>query len=148
MPWTPRTTVAIVAEREGRFLFVLEDVHGRRVLNQPAGHLEEHETLADAARRETREETAWNFDPAGLVGIYHWRIPPNGPTYVRYCYYGDAHDFDPTLVLDDGIIEALWLTPAEVRSGKYKLRSPMVLRCMDDYIDGRRYPLDLINEVD
>ncbi|MBU0499045.1 MAG: NUDIX hydrolase [Gammaproteobacteria bacterium] len=148
MPWTPCTTVAVIAEREGHFLFVLEWARGRQVINQPAGHLEENEHFIQAAIRETREETAWGFRPDGLVGIYRWRIPPQGPTYVRYCFHGQVDDHRPDQALDEGIIEALWLTPAEVRSGHYQLRSPMVLRCLDDHLNGRHFPLELINEMD
>lgn len=148
MPWTPRTTVAVIAEREGRFLFVLEWVKGRQVINQPAGHLEENEHFIQAAIRETREETAWRFQPLGLVGVYRWRIPTQGPTYVRYCFHGQVDDHRPDQPLDDGVIEALWLTPEEARSGRFRLRSPMVMRCLEDYLSGQNYPLELINEMD
>ena len=147
MIWTPRTTVAVIAERDGRFLFVLEEIDGRRVINQPAGHLEEGESLADAAIRETREETAWRFDPKGLIGIYRWRIPEQGPTYIRYCFHGEVDDHHLKQTLDDEIIEALWLTPDEALSDRFEHRSPLVSRCLNDYLEGKRYPLELINEL-
>ena len=148
MPWTPRTTVAAIAEQDGQFLFVLENINGKAVINQPAGHLEKDETLVRAVEREMLEETAWQFEPQGLVGIYKWRIPEDGPTYMRYCFYGKVLDHNPAQALDDGILEAVWLTPEQVSSGKYPLRSPMVMRCLNDYLAGCHYPLDLINEVD
>ncbi|MCW8945284.1 MAG: NUDIX hydrolase [Sedimenticola sp.] len=148
MIWTPHTTVASVIEKAGRFLMIEEiSSSGETVINQPAGHLEEAETLIDAVIRETREETAWGFSPESIVGIYKWQVPPAEATYLRFCFHGTCHDHQPALPLDEGIIRTLWLTRDELAEQSAKLRSPMVLRCIDDYLAGCRYPLDLLNDL-
>ncbi|MES9938349.1 MAG: NUDIX hydrolase [Sedimenticola sp.] len=149
MTWLPRTTVATIAEKDGRFLTVEETTrNGQIVFNQPAGHLEEHESLIDAVIRETREETAWGFIPQGLVGIYRWQVPPDGDTYVRFCFFGECHDHQPDQPLDRGIIQATWMTREELASKGRQLRSPMVLTCIDDYLEGRRFSLDILNDLE
>ena len=148
MIWTPRTTVAAVIERDGHFLMVREDAGtGAIVINQPAGHLEESETLLDAVVRESLEETAWHVTPESLVGIYKWRIPPDGLTYVRYCFAARALSEDSASTLDDGILAADWMTAEAIRRQSGAHRSPMVQQCVDDYLAGRRYPLELIHEI-
>jgi len=145
MDWTPRLTVATIIERDGRFLLVEEYVDGEElVYNQPAGHLDEHETLAAAAIRETLEETAWEVEVNAIVGVYYW-THPQGHTFVRTCFAGHALHHHPDQPLDQGIQRALWLTRDEIAALGSKLRSPMVLRCVDDYLAGKRYPLDLFN---
>lgn len=121
---------------------------GHRVFNQPAGHLEESESLLDAVIRETREESGWGFMPQALVGIYRWQVPPAETTYLRFCFYGSCHDHQPELPLDEGILRTVWLTRAELAANPQQLRSPMVLRCIDDYLAGLSYPLELINDLD
>jgi len=123
------------------------DRDGNLVLNQPAGHLEEAESLADAVIRETREETAWGFLPEYLVGVYRWQVPPAGNTYLRFCFYGSCHDHQPDLPLDEGIQRAIWLSRDELTANRSRLRSPLVLRCIDDYLAGCRYPLELLNDL-
>ncbi len=141
--WTPRLTVATVIERDGRFLLVEEYADGEElVYNQPAGHLDEHETLAAAAIREALEETAWEVRVDAIVGLYYW-THPKGHTFVRACFAGAALHHHPGQPLDQGIQRAVWLTRDEIVALGPKLRSPMVLRCIDDYLAGRRYPLDL-----
>ena len=148
MIWTPHTTVASIIEQSARFLMVEElDADGKTVFNQPAGHLEEAESLLDAVIRETREETGWGFTPQTLIGIYRWQVPPAETTYLRFCFHGDCHDHQPELPLDDGILRALWLSRDELAANPQQLRSPMVLRCIDDYLAGCRYPLGLINDL-
>ncbi|MES9885371.1 MAG: NUDIX hydrolase [Candidatus Sedimenticola sp. 6PFRAG1] len=148
MTWFPRTTVAAVIEKEGRFLTVEETTrNGLVVFNQPAGHLDQGESLIDAVVRETREETAWLMEPAGLVGIYRWQVPPSGDTYVRFCFHGKCSDHQPDQPLDDGIIRAVWLSREELAAKGDRLRSPMVLRCIDDYLKGNTYPLSLFNDL-
>ncbi len=143
MDWDARLTVATVIEREGRFLLVEEYADGEElVYNQPAGHLDEHETLAAAAIRETLEETAWEVRVDAIVGIYYW-THPQGHTFVRTCFAGAALHHHPEQPLDHGITRALWLTRDEIAALGPKLRSPMVLRCVDDYLAGTRYPLEL-----
>ena len=146
MVWKPAVTVAAVIEREGRFLLVEErSAEGERVLNQPAGHWEAGETLVEASVRETLEETGCSFVPRALVGVYRWRSAAAGETYLRFAFCGDAASFDPERALDEGILRTLWLSAAELRSlARSRLRSPLVLACVEDYVAGRRYPLDLI----
>lgn len=149
MIWTPRTTVAAIIERDGEFLMVRERSEaGAIVLNQPAGHLEASETLIDAVIRESLEETAWHVEPEALVGIYKWRIPPDGVTYVRYCFAARPLSQDSARDLDDGILSADWMAAGEILRLAQSHRSPMVQRCIDDYLTGRSYPLGLIHEID
>ncbi|MAR92819.1 MAG: NUDIX hydrolase [Pseudomonadota bacterium] len=145
MIWTPHTTVATIAEHQGRYLLVEEVVDGRTVLNQPAGHIEPHESLLAAARRETLEETGWQVELEALVGIYHYPAP-NGVSYFRYCFAARTLDAVPDASLDEGIIGPLWLTLEELESRRAQWRSPMVKRCIEDYAAGKRYPLNLIHE--
>lgn len=148
MIWKPNVTVAAVVEREGRFLLVEEAADGCLVLNQPAGHLDEGESLIEAVVRETLEETAWHFRPASLVGIYRWPHPAKAVTYLRFAFAGPVRNHDPDRRLDDGIVQALWLTADELRSASARQRSPLVQRCVDDYLAGRRFPLDLLTDLD
>jgi len=147
MIWTPRTTVAAVIEREGRFLMVEEETSAGIVLNQPAGHLDEGEGLIAAVLRETLEETAHPFEPAGLVGVYRWQAPPAGLTYVRFCFHGQCGEAIPGRALDPDIRRILWISYEELAADPRRLRSPMVLRCIEDYRNGRSYPLELLVEV-
>lgn len=144
MDWTPHLTVATVVERDGRFLLVEENVDGKLVYNQPAGHLDEGETLLEAAVRETLEETAWEVAPSALVGVYHWRHPVHGETFVRFCFAAACRRHRSNRMLDEGIEQAVWLSRDEVEVSRKRLRSPMVLRCIDDYLAGHRHSLDLL----
>jgi 8-oxo-dGTP pyrophosphatase MutT (NUDIX family) len=147
MVWKPNVTVASVLERDGRFLLVEERTRKGRRFNQPAGHLEEGESLADASVRETLEETAHAFRPDALVGVYSWRYPETGVTYLRFAFTGPVTGHDPEQPLDKGILRAVWLTVDEIRAGRERHRSPLVMRCVEDYLAGRRYPLDLISHL-
>lgn len=147
MIWKPNVTVAAVVERDGRFLLVEEAADSRLVINQPAGHLDEGESLIDAVVRETLEETAWHFRPEALVGIYRWRHPGKRVTYLRFAFAGAALRHEPERRLDDGIIQAIWLTPAELSAASDRQRSPLVQRCVDDYLAGRRFPLSLLTDL-
>jgi 8-oxo-dGTP pyrophosphatase MutT (NUDIX family) len=144
----PEVTVAAIVMREGTFLLVEERIAGRLVLNQPAGHLEDRETLVEAVIREAREETAWRFHPEALVGTYLWRNPVNGRSFLRFAFCGAVDDHRPQQALDKGIVRALWLTPAEVQAQPARLRSPLVTRCIEDFQQGRRQPLDSVSELD
>lgn len=147
MVWKPHVTVAAILERDGRFLLVEERVKGREVINQPAGHLDDGESLVQAVVRETHEETRWRMEPTQLVGVYRRRNPGNGETFVRVCFTGRLTEEDSSARLDDGILRTLWLSRQEIAAENGRLRSPMVLRCVDDYLEGRRYPLDLITDL-
>jgi len=145
MDWDARLTVATIIERDGRFLIVEEYADGEElVYNQPAGHLDAYETLAAAAIRETLEETAWEVQVDAIVGLYYW-THPQGHTFIRTCFAGQALQHHPDQPLDHGIERALWLTRDEIAALGPKLRSPMVLRCVDDYLAGQRYPLELFS---
>jgi ADP-ribose pyrophosphatase YjhB (NUDIX family) len=143
----PRVTVASVLERDGKFLLVEETVGQGHVLNQPAGHLELNETLVDAVVRETLEETAWLMRPTHLTGIYRWSNTQANITYVRFCFTGELLQHQTDRPLDKGIVAAHWLSVAQLKSGELALRSPLVLRCIEDYLAGQRYDLNLITEM-
>ena len=147
MVWTPRVTVAAIVEKDGRFLLVEEVDQGGTVLNQPAGHLEAGETLLEAVQRETLEETAWQFTPQALLGVYRWQHPRKNRTFLRFAIIGSVSRHDPERALDRGIVRALWLTADEIRRDQARHRSPQVQRCIDDYLAGRRAELTLLNEV-
>jgi ADP-ribose pyrophosphatase YjhB (NUDIX family) len=146
--WKPHVTVAAVAEHGGRFLLVEEQIDGKALLNQPAGHLEEGENLLAAVIRETLEETAWHFQPTALVGLYRWQQPDKGSTFLRATFSGRCTRHDPERRLDADIRRVHWLSPQEIRQQSASLRSPMVLRSVEDYLAGHAYPLALINDVD
>lgn len=147
MDWAPHVTVAAIIERDGKFLLVDELVDGTRVLNQPAGHLDEGETLIDAVIRETLEETAWHFRPSALVGIYSWRQPGGGHTFLRVAFSGEVSSHDAGRELDAGIVKSVWMTPSQLASAGHRLRSPMVLRCVDDYRSGARHSLSIMSDI-
>ena len=141
-------TVAALIEHDGRFLMVQERIDGKSVFNQPAGHLEDSETLIDAVIRETREETAWHFEPEAVTGIYHWRHPENHETFIRVSFAGKGLYHDPAAELDSCIERTLWLTVEEIRRQPDRVRSPLVLRSIDDYLAGSAYPLSLLTSLD
>lgn len=144
MPQGIDVTVAAIIERERRFLLVEERIDGKLVLNQPAGHLEPGESLLDAVVRETLEETGHRFSPADLVGIYLWRSERAATSFLRVTFCGTAERPTAKPRLDEGIIDAVWLTHAEIEGRAADLRSPMVLRCLDDYLAGARFPLSAL----
>lgn len=146
--WLPHKTVATVVEKDGRFLMVEELVNGELVYNQPAGHLEAGESLPEAALRETLEETAWEVELTGFLGLYQQTSARESVCYIRSCFIASPlrhHEYQP---LDDGIVRALWLSREELEARKTQMRSPVVLRVIDDYLQGIRYPLDIISTLD
>ncbi len=144
--WQPDVTVASICERDGRFLMVEERAKSSQkvVLNQPAGHLEDGESIIDAVIRETLEETQCHFTPDALVGLYRLRTA-EGKTYIRYTFCGNVGEVDTSSVLDPDIIRTHWLSFEEL-SAKENLRSNLVLACVQDYLSGKRYPLDILCE--
>ena len=140
----PRITVAAVVPHDGRYLLVEERIDGRDVLNQPAGHLDPDESLIDAVIRETLEETAWTVRPLGLIGIYQLLLPH--VHFVRMTFLCEALDHDPAQALDQEIVRTHWLTRDEIASHAVPQRSGLVLRCIDDHIKGRLWPLEQIVE--
>ncbi len=147
MIWKPDVTVAAVAERDGRFLFVEERVRGRAVINQPAGHLEDGESFLEAVVRETLEETGWDFEPRAVVGVYLWRPGDTNRSFLRVAVAGELSSHDPARPLDRGILRTRWMTRDELAAPQLRLRSPLVMRCVEDYLAGARYPCGLINHL-
>ena len=144
----PEITVAAITESDGRFLVVEERINQRLVFNQPAGHVEQGESLLTAVIREVREETAWRFEPASLIGVYLWRSPQSGVTTMRFAFSGAVDDHQASQPLDQGIIGTHWLSRADLQKREARLRSPLVLRCIEDYLGGKRQPLDLVAHLD
>jgi len=146
--WKPNVTVAAVVERDGRFLLVEEETDDGLRFNQPAGHLDEGESLVAACVRETLEETAHAFEPTALVGVYQWPRPKKENegdiTYLRFAFAGKVGASDTARQLDAGIVRAVWMTPDEIAAVAARHRSPLVWQCVQDYLAGRRFPLDLI----
>jgi 8-oxo-dGTP pyrophosphatase MutT (NUDIX family) len=148
VPWNPEVTVAAIVELDNRFLMVEERISGRLVLNQPAGHLEDRETLVEAVVRETREETAWRFHPEALVGTYLWRSPDSGRSFLRFAFCGRVDDHHPQQPLDNGIVRALFASHEQLLAQSSRLRSPLVLHCLQDYLLGKRQPLESVACLD
>jgi ADP-ribose pyrophosphatase YjhB (NUDIX family) len=145
--WKPRVTVAAVIERDGRFLLVEEETSDGLRINNPAGHLDPGETPAQGCARETLEETAHHFVPTSVIGVYLARSRKTDGqevTYLRFAFCGELGDAEPGRALDTGIVRTLWMTPQEIRANAARLRSPLVLRCVEDYLAGIRYPLSLV----
>ncbi|HEX2586326.1 MAG TPA: NUDIX hydrolase [Steroidobacteraceae bacterium] len=147
MTWKPDVTVAAIIENEGRFLMVEEHVGHRLVFNQPAGHLEVNESFTAAVIRETLEETAWTFVPDSVTGIYLWQHPERNVSFLRVTFCGKVTDHDADRPLDHGIKRALWLSRDELDQKQSQLRSPMVTKCIDDYLAGTRYPLTMLTHL-
>ncbi|MCF8176995.1 MAG: NUDIX hydrolase [Sulfuritalea sp.] len=142
--WKPNVTVAALIERDGRFLMVEEETEDGLRFNQPAGHLDQGESLVEACVRETLEETAWEFRPTALVGIYQWQRPQGDLTYLRFAYCGELGAHEAGRALDAGILRAVWMTPEEIDASLERHRSPLVRQCVADYQAGQRYPLDAV----
>ncbi|MEN3112229.1 NUDIX hydrolase [Uliginosibacterium paludis] len=146
--WFPHVTVAALVERDGRFLLVEEHTVDGVRLNQPAGHLEQGESLPDACVREALEETAHRVAVDSLVGIYNWTQPDGSITYLRFAFACRSLSEEAGRALDEGIIRAVWLTREELLAQQERLRSPLVLQVVEDYLAGRRYPLDVIRHYE
>jgi ADP-ribose pyrophosphatase YjhB (NUDIX family) len=146
--WKPNVTVAALIERDGRFLLVEEETPDGIRFNQPAGHLDEGESLMEACARETLEETAWRFRPTALVGIYMWprpkRTDESDITYLRFAFAGTLGDEQAGRSLDTGILRAVWMTPREIEASRERHRSPLVWQGVQDYLAGRRYPMEIL----
>ena len=146
--WKPSVTVAAIIERDGRFLLVEEDTADGLKLNNPAGHLEPGESPTGGCAREALEETAHAFRPTALLGVYLCRTRRDSTgedvTYLRLAFCGELGAHDPARPLDHGIVRTLWLTPDEIRASAPRHRSPLVMRCLEDYLAGVRHPLSAI----
>lgn len=146
--WKPNVTVAAIIERDGRYLLIEEETSEGVRLNQPAGHLDPHETLEQAVVREVMEETAHEFIPEALVGMYMSRYTSKrrneDVTYLRFTFCGKAgKQYDQPL--DHGILGTMWMTRDEIAACQERHRSPILLQCIDDYLAGRRAPLELLH---
>lgn len=148
MIWKPNATVAAVLEQDGKFLLVEEETAQGIRFNQPAGHWEANETLAAGVAREVLEESAYDFFPEFLIGVYRWHSNVANITYLRFAFGGRILGHHPERKLDRGILRAVWMTPDEIRATQAHHRSPLVLRCVEDYLAGKRYPLDLITHYE
>ncbi len=144
MVWKPHVTVAAIIQQNNRFLLVEEETAQGLKINQPAGHFEKNEDLIEAVKREVKEETAWNFEPKHLISIQLWRKKPESPTFLRICFSGLCHNHQPDQQLDEGIVNTHWLTRDEIAADHLRLRSPLVLISVDEYLSGKRYPLSLL----
>ena len=144
MVWKPHVTVAAVVERDNRFLLVEEETPRGLQFNQPAGHFEENEDLIAAVKREVNEETAWQFEPEHIISVQLWRRNPDYPTFLRVCFAGSCHSYNPDQPLDEGIVATHWLTRDEILQQRQRLRSPLVLIGIDEYLSGQRHPLSLL----
>jgi 8-oxo-dGTP pyrophosphatase MutT (NUDIX family) len=145
--WQPDVTVATIVVRDGRLLMVEERANGRTVLNQPAGHLEPEESLEHAALRETREETGWEVRLTAFVGAYQWKARETGRHYLRFAFAAQPVAHDPACVLDEGILQALWMSPDELQAAHARHRSPLVWQVVADFLAGRRHPLNLLQQI-
>ncbi|MFY0642303.1 MAG: NUDIX hydrolase [Bermanella sp.] len=143
MRFKPNSTVATIIEHEGKLLFVEELDNNKPVFNQPAGHLEANETLVEAAKREVLEETGHTCEITHYMGLYTYTAPSNNTTYHRHCFIGTSASYDADYKLDEGIIGIKWLTLEELIASNCA-RSPLVIKCAQDFLNGKRYPLNLI----
>ena len=144
MIWKPNVTVAAVVQRDNKFLLVEEETDVGLAFNQPAGHLEQNESLLAAVKREVLEETAYHFEPTSLVGIYQWTHPVKQITYLRFAFAGELIGFEAGRPLDQGIVAARWMTLEEVVASQERHRSPLILQCVQDLIAGKSCSLDFI----
>lgn len=143
----PNTTVAAIIEQNGKFLLVEEETDRGNRYNQPAGHLEDNETLIQAVIRETMEESAYEFMPEALLGVYQWKHPQNDTTYLRFAFIGKVGVHYPMQGLDAGIVRAVWMDIAEIRDKASLMRSPQVLTCIEDYLAGKSVSLEVITNL-
>jgi 8-oxo-dGTP pyrophosphatase MutT (NUDIX family) len=144
--WKASVTVAAIIEARGRFLLVEEIHDGRRVLNQPAGHLDPGESLIEACVREVMEETAHRFVPEALVGIYRYLYAPKDITFLRFAFSGRSEGAEADRTLDKEIVRTHWLTHAEIVARSAEHRTPLVMQCIADYRAGRHFPLDVLSK--
>jgi 8-oxo-dGTP pyrophosphatase MutT (NUDIX family) len=148
MIWKPHVTVAAVIEQDGKFLLVEEHTSQGLLFNQPAGHLEPDESLIAGVAREVLEESARDFEPQYLIGIYRWHSPSAETTYLRFAFGGRVIAHHPERPLDEGILHAVWMSLDEIRATQTRHRSPLILRCVEDYLAGKRYPLEILTHYD
>lgn len=145
--WCPHVTVASVVAEGDRFLMVEEDIHGELRINQPAGHLEPGESLPAAARREALEETGWDIELDHFIGAAQWYSPVHDHHVVRFAFAGHPLQRHPERALDTGVTRALWLSYPEIASLGQRLRSPLILATLNDWLAGQRLPLSVLRAL-
>ena len=145
--WCPHVTVACVIADGDRFLMVEEDIRGELRINQPAGHLEDHESLAEAAVRETLEETGWEVALDHFIGVQQWHSPVHDHHIVRFAFAGHPVKHHSGRPLDAGIARALWMSYADIAANAGRLRSALVLGTLDDWLAGQRLPLATLRSL-
>jgi 8-oxo-dGTP pyrophosphatase MutT (NUDIX family) len=145
--WYPHLTVASIINKDGKYLMVRENCGSGAVINQPAGHVEQGESLIEAVIRETREETGWKIEPEFICGIYQF-VAANGETYLRFTYSCKLVTQYRNLALDPAIAEVLWLDRATLESNREMLRSQAVLQCITDFELGNQLPLDCVQQLE
>ncbi|MGQ0697571.1 MAG: NUDIX hydrolase [Panacagrimonas sp.] len=145
--WQPHIVVAAVVERDGRYLIVEERINDELRINQPAGHWEQGETLIEGLKREALEETAWDVEPTGFLGVYEWQPASLPYPFVRFAFVATALHHHADRKLDTGIERALWLTPDELQARAHQHRGPAVMQCIEDQRAGRIYPLSVIQHL-
>ena len=147
MSWVPHITVASIIKKNNEYLFVEEYINDKKVLNQPAGHLEEHETLEEGCIRETLEETAYDVEVDYLVGIYQERKKNSLDMWLRFCFKCNILEEHVDRSLDKNILRKLWLPKKELTSSNFLYRSDMVLKCIEDYENGVKYPKEILKNL-
>lgn len=144
MIWKPHVTVAAVVEQRGKFLLVEEETEDGVRVNQPAVHWEPYESLTEGAVREALDETGRHFAPTHLLGVYNWSRPAGDTTYLRFAFVGTVSEPVPGHKLDEDILRTIWMAPEDIARDAARHRSPLVLRCVQDYLAGIRHPLNLL----
>jgi ADP-ribose pyrophosphatase YjhB (NUDIX family) len=147
MIWKPNVTVAAVIEKDGKYLLVEEQTSNGILFNQPAGHLEPEESIIQGSIRETLEETGYVFVPEAVLGVYRWHSPSDNITFLRFAFTGAVIDYDPDRALDAGILRVGWFSLDEIRAMSYAHRSPLVMECIEHHLAGRRYPLEILSDL-
>ncbi|CAA6807051.1 MAG: Nudix-like NDP and NTP phosphohydrolase YmfB [uncultured Thiotrichaceae bacterium] len=149
MTWKPRVVVAAVIEKNGKYLVVEENVDNTRVINQPAGHLEPNETIIEAVKRETLEETGWKFEPTHLVGIMHLLNENTNRIFIRFTFTGKLIEHIPDYQIDPDINAVHWMTYEQIKAQQNMFwRSPLVMRSLDAHRAGIRHPMDILHTMD
>ena len=143
MPNSIHLTVATLVTKDEHFLMITETDSDKIVFNQPAGHVEPGEDILNAAIRETLEETGWQVSLTGFVGIYTYKSESNGITYYRICFAATPEYKDSLQTIDSDIAEVHWMTEQQIRTCENVHRSPLVLKCLEDFLEGPIYPLEI-----
>jgi ADP-ribose pyrophosphatase YjhB (NUDIX family) len=140
-------TVSAVVERDGQFLMIEERSSGVIVVNQPGGHIDVGESPEQATEREALEESGCRISVTGLLGVYLWIHPQTRQNFLRIAYVADLVSEDRRRRLDDGVYAVHWYTLSDIKRRLRDLRTPMVLRSVEDYLAGKRQPQSLLANI-